>query len=44
MNKNFYLQPTITPCFVKIEVGFANSWGAGTPGGDIDYDDYGDEL
>lgn len=45
MKKN-YFAPTIIKDDVKVEAGFQTSgdptWGLGTPGGDIDFNDYGE--
>ena len=47
MKKN-YFAPTIIKDDIKVEAGFQVSvdteWGVGTPGGDINYSDYGTEL
>lgn len=43
MKKN-YQSPYLSVADVEVEAGFATSYGAGTPGGDIGYNDYGDEL
>lgn len=42
--KRNYQQPFISVEEVKVETGFATSYGVGTPGGDIGYGDYGEEL
>lgn len=45
--KRDYLKPNILVTNIKVEAGFAvsdPSWGIGTPGGDIGYDDYEGEL
>jgi hypothetical protein len=39
-----YKEPKLVELKVKTEAGFATSYGAGTPGGDISYGDYGEEL
>lgn len=41
-----YTQPQIVKYEVKIEAGFQASvdWSIGTPGGEIDVNDYGTEL
>ena len=44
MKKIFYSQPTLAEINVEVETGFATSVVPGTPGGDIGYNDYGDEL
>lgn len=44
MKKLFYSQPTLAEINVEVEAGFATSYEAGTPGRDIGYNDYGDEL
>jgi hypothetical protein len=44
MVHNYYTKPTLRECYVSAEKGFANSYNAGTAGGDIDYKDYGEEL
>lgn len=43
MKKN-YQTPFLSVEQVKVEEGFTISYGAGTPGGDIGYGDYGEEL
>ncbi len=42
--KRNYQTPFLSVEDVKVEKGFATSYGAGTPGGDIGYGDYGEEL
>ena len=42
--KRNYQQPCFVVADVEIEAGFATSWGAGTPGGEIGYEDYNGEL
>ena len=46
MKKN-YVEPNILATTFKLEAGFAVSdptWGLGTPGGEIGYEDYNGEL
>ena len=43
MKKN-YVEPNILATTFKLEAGFAISYGAGTPGGEIGFGDYGEEL
>lgn len=42
--KRDYLKPSLNNVNVMIEAGFAISYGAGTPGGEIGFGDYGEEL
>jgi|GEM_PF-4551283 len=42
MNK--YQQPTLVELQVKTEAGFATSVNINAPGGEFDYNDYGNEL
>ena len=39
-----YQQPTLAQLNVKMEAGFATSVTFNTPGGEFDYNDYGNEL
>lgn len=39
-----YKEPKLVELKVKTEAGFATSYGVGAPGGEIDYNDYGNEL
>ncbi len=42
--KRDYQSPYLSVEDVKVEAGFATSYVTGTPGGDIGFNDYGDEL